>query len=282
MLTIKEVYNNIYKKLLIQKFLSPQVDTEVIICKSLNLTKTHIYTYPQEVVSKKQIELINKNLSHRLKYKPIAYIFNEKEFFGLNFYVDENVLIPRPETEILVEETIKLINKNKLKSFVDVGTGSGNIVISIVKNLSFDIISYATDISSKVLKVAKINAKIHNVFNKINFILTDKLKYFIEKNIKLDLIVSNPPYVSEEEYKSLQKEIYYEPKRALVVKKGIEFYEYFATYGRKVLNENGYLILEINSNLVREICDLFKKFGYKIIKIINDYQNLPRVVMVRI
>jgi len=86
--------------------------------------------------------------------------------------------------------------------------------------------------------------------------------------------------ILEKEYKNLQKEIYYEPKKALVVKKGFEFYKYFANNGKKVLNEKGYLVLEINSNLVREICSLFEKCGYKIVKIINDYQNLPRVVVV--
>lgn len=281
---LKEIYNNIYKEFENRNFCYPRIETEVIITKSLNFSKEQLYTSLQFLLSKQQIENINKNFFDRLKHKPLAYIFNHREFFGLDFYVDENVLIPRQETEFLVEESIKLIKEKNLYDIADIGTGCGNIIISIIKNLTLNCGKYkfyATDVSYKSLDVAKKNAEYHNVQSKIKFLLTDKLKYFIKNKLKLDIIISNPPYVSEKEYKNLQLEIYYEPKLALVSPTGLEFYKHFAFHSKKVLKKNGYLVLEINSSLLKEIIYLFKKNKYKVVKIINDYQKLPRVVIIK-
>ncbi len=280
--TIKSLYNKIYNQLLNFNFCSVQTETEIILIKTLGITKTEIYTNPDQIISKEKFTEIENCLSLRLQHKPIAYIFKETEFFGLNFYVDENVLIPRQETELLVEESLNLILKKDIKSFADIGTGSGNIVVSIVKNIplnsNYDI--YATDISLLALDIAKKNSKLNFIEDKINFVLTDKLNYFLEHQIKLDLIVSNPPYVTEYEYKNLQPEIYYEPKLALVSPTGLEFYEYFAKNGKEVLNQAGYFVLEINSNLLKEIINIFEKHGFKIEKVVYDYQKLPRVIVV--
>lgn len=277
--TLNEVYTEIYNRL--KSFTSARVETEVIISKTLNLEKEKIYIYPEKILNRKEIKEIYKNLNLRLTRVPLEYIFHEKEFFGLNFYVDENVLIPRQETEFLVEETIKLLSQCNFKIVADIGTGCGNIAISIIKNISSEIKIYATDISNKALKIAKKNAFLHKVEDKIIFVQTDKLQYFIDNNIVLDIIVSNPPYVTEEEYKNLQPEIYFEPKIALVTSTGLEFYLYFANYSKKVLRENGFLILEINSNLYDKICNIFEKNNFYIYKTIYDYYNLPRVVVVK-
>jgi release factor glutamine methyltransferase len=277
--TINKVYTELYNKL--KNFVSPRVETELLISKTLDLDKSQIYTYPEKIVSQNMLQLIYKNLDLRLKHIPIEYIFHEKEFFCLNFYVDENVLIPRQETEFLVEEVINLFSTYNFVSIADVGTGCGNIAISIVKNIKSNIKIYATDISVKALNVAKKNAVLHNVEDKINFVLTDKLQYFIDNSIVLDIIVSNPPYVTEKEYEYLQPEIYYEPKQALVTPTGLEFYTYFASYSKKVLAKNGFLVLEINSNLFNKICDLFKENNFCIYKIVYDYQNLLRVIVLK-
>ncbi len=277
--TINKVYNEVFNKL--RGFNSPHIETELIISKTLNLEKVQIYTYPEKIVPQEKLQLIYKNLNLRLKRKPIEYIFNEKEFFCLNFYVDENVFIPRQETEFLVEEVIKLISTYNFTTIADIGTGCGNIAISIVKNIKSNIKMYATDVSIKALDIAKKNAVLHNVEDRINFVLTDKLKYFIQNSIILDIIVSNPPYVTEEEYKNLQPEIYYEPKQALVTPTGLEFYKYFASYGKKVLAKDGYIVVEINPNLYDKICELFKKNNFCICKTMYDYQNLPRIIVVK-
>lgn len=278
--SIREVYNKLYKYFLEKNFSSPRIETELLISKTTGLDKTYIYSFPEKKLKKSEIKKIFKNFKLRAKHIPLEYIFREKEFFGLRFYLNRSVLIPRPETELLVEEVICLIKNNEIKTLVDIGTGSGNIVISILKNIDIEKITnvYATDFYKNALKVAIKNARIHNVVHKIKFVLTDKLDYFIKKNIKLDLIISNPPYVTEEEYKNLQKEIYYEPKYALVAK-NLEFYEYFSINSKKVLNINGFLALEINSAFFEKICSLFEKEDYKIYKVIYDYQKYPRGII---
>lgn len=283
MYLLKDVYKNVYTQLLNNhKIVSNHVEADVILCKVLGVDKVYLYTDPYSVLTPQQVENVNKFLYQRLSGKPLAYIFNEREFYGINFYVDENVFIPRQETELLVEETIKLIKQYQFKTCADIGTGCGNIAISIVKNIKDTIIMFATDISTNVLEVAKKNAKLLSVGDKINFILSDKLEYFIKNFITVDLIVSNPPYVTEEEYQNLQTEIYFEPKNALVAAcDGLEFYEHFAIYGRQVLNKNGYLLVELNPSLVDRIVNIFQQNNYKIIKVVKDYQNLPRVLIVK-
>lgn len=283
MYRIGEVYQKIYNEFLKNNFDSARIETEVIITKTLGIDKSVIYSFPEKKLSVKQIEKILKNFSLRIAHFPMEYIFCEKEFFGLKFYVDHNVLIPRPETELLVEEALSLIERNGITSFADIGTGSGNIVISILKNIKTKLKEvFATDLYENVLKVAIKNAKNYGLLEKIKFILTDKLKYFIDNKIKLELIISNPPYVTLKEYKNLQKEIYYEPYYALVTLDGLKFYRYFSANGKKVVKEGGYLILEINPNLFTKICDLFTTDSYKINKIIYDYQKLPRGIVIEV
>lgn len=280
--SLREIYNKLYKSFLKKKFDSPRIETELLISKTLKLDKVYIYSYPEKKLKRSEVNKILKNFKLRIKHIPLEYIFHEKEFFGINFFIDKNVLIPRPDTELIVEEVICLVRNNVIKTFADIGTGSGNIVISILKNIDIENIeiAYATDLYKKTLEVAIKNAKLQNIAHKIRFILSDKLDYFIKNNIKLDLIVSNPPYVTEKEYKKLQKEIHYEPKYALVAK-DLEFYEYFSTNAKKVLNTNGYLALEINPNFFDKICILFEKNYYKIYKVINDYQKKPRGIIVK-
>ncbi len=281
--TIRDIYNTVYHQLLQINSFSPQVETEIILTNLLGISKTDIYVNPEQVIPEEKVKEINNCLSLKLKHKPLPYVFNKIEFFGLCFYIDENVFIPRQETEFLVEESINLIIQKKIKAFADIGTGSGNVVISIVKNIvnTYDNFrAFATDISSKALEVANRNAKLHYISDKINFILTDKLNYFLENYIKLDLIISNPPYITEQEYRNLQPEIYYEPKLALVSTTGLEFYEYFADKSKDVLDEHGWLILEINPSLTEKICNLFEERNFKIEKIIEDYNKLPRVILI--
>ena len=281
MLTLGKIYNKIYSEFKRLNFSSPQVETEVIITKSLNIPKVFLYTMQDLIISEDKEEAILKNFYLRLNSVPIAYIFNEKEFFGYTFYVNEKVLIPRPETEFLVEESVRLILSNNIKTCADIGTGSGNIAISIAKSVNKDITIFAVDYYESAIEVAVKNAKLHRVEEKIKFLVSDKLEYFMKNSIKLDLLISNPPYVSYEEYKNLQPEIYYEPKEALVVPTGMEFYNYFAQYGKKVLNRNAYIIVELNPFLYEKIYNLFSTSGYKVEHIVYDYYHLPRCMVAK-
>ncbi|MCS7151404.1 MAG: peptide chain release factor N(5)-glutamine methyltransferase [Endomicrobia bacterium] len=280
MYSLKDIYKDVQTQL---RSITPAYyfETDLIITKALKIKRSDLYANPDKILTPSQVRTVNYYLTERLTYKPLPYIFCEREFYGLNFYVDENIFIPRQETEFVVEESLDLIKNNKLKVCADIGTGCGNIAISIVKNIPFYIKMYATDISSDALKVAKKNADRLNVLDKIEFVLSDKLKYFIKNEILLDIIISNPPYITEQEYEKLQPEIYYEPKLALVSNNGIEFYEHFATYAKKILNKDGFIVVEINHNLADEILKIFHNANYKVVKTIKDYQNLPRVMVVK-
>ncbi|MEN3013671.1 MAG: peptide chain release factor N(5)-glutamine methyltransferase [Endomicrobiia bacterium] len=282
--SLKELYNFLFQQFSKKKFSSPGIETEVIISKTLKIDRSFIYCFPEKKLSADLIKKIFRNFALRINYVPAEYIFKEKEFFGLKFYVDSRVLIPRPETEFLVEEAISLIKTKNIKTFADVCTGSGNIVISILKNVDLSKVEnvYATDFYKSALDVAIKNSEVYNLKGKIKFILTDKLEYFLKNKIKLDLITCNPPYVTYKEYTKLQPEIYYEPKHALVVERGMEFYEYFSNQAKKIVKKGGYLLLEINPALCSEISKAFNNDFYKIEKIILDYQKLPRCLMVKV
>lgn len=207
MTTIKEAQVSATQKLDKIGIDSSALDTDVLLSFVLKKPKEFLYTYPEKKLTASQIKKYNFLIKKRIKKMPIAYLIGHKEFFGLNFYVDKNVLIPRPLTESLVEAVIKEI-KNKKAIIADIGTGSGCIAIALKKHLPQATI-YAVDISVAALKVAKKNARKHHakiIFKKGN--LLDPIK-----KIKIDYIVANLPYLKVGQIKD---ELIYEPKTALL------------------------------------------------------------------
>lgn len=218
--------------------------------------------------------------------KPLQYITNKQYFMGNEFYVDENVLIPQPDTEVLVEQTLKVINKyidekkNKIK-VLDLCTGSGAIAISILKQLEknksveFEIEMYATDISEKALEVAKRNEK--NIFkiNTIRFVQSDMFEKIRIKDF--DIIVSNPPYIKTEEIKLLSKDVQNEPEIALDGgEDGIKFYNIINENIKEYLRENGFLLMEIGYDQKEKVQKIFKNS-----ECIKDYSGNDRVIIWR-
>ena len=228
-----------------------------------------------------------------IKGKPVQYIIKNQEFMKLNFYVDDNVLIPQPDTEILVENTIKILGKLEKNARVqekpnleekltvlDLCTGSGAIGISIKKYMKNAIV-YVSDISSKALEIAKINAKNNNV--NINFIQSDMFEKFNEmKNLKFDVIVSNPPYIETDNLETLPKEVQAEPKLALDGgKDGLKYYRKIADKGYMYLKDKGYILMEIGYNQNISVPELFKNNNeYKNIEIFKDLSNIDRVIKI--
>jgi len=219
---------------------------------------------------------------------PIQYIIGETEFYGLLFKVDKNVLIPRPETEELVDWIIGKVKSEKLEvknqndnkfrlKILDIGTGSGCISIALAKNLP-DSEVWAMDISEKALKVAKQNAEFNNV--KVSFLQSDILK--CKKLItKFDIIVSNPPYVRELEKKQMQNNVVkYEPKEALFVKNNdpLRFYKIIAELAKSGLNKNGELYFEINQEFGVEIIELLEEKGFMNTEIKKDIYGADRMI----
>lgn len=201
------------------------LDAELLLSFVLRKSREYLFTHPEKELSGAQIAKFGALAQRRQKGEPVAYILGKKEFFGLEFLVGKNVLVPRPETELLVEKALSQILNTKyqtLDTVIDVGTGSGNIIISIIKNIPDEmrkkINFYSVDISSKALNIARKNAEKHKVKKYIKFVKTDLLGYFIKKKLKLEnlLIVANLPYVSHKLYRKNLANLKFEPKNALV------------------------------------------------------------------
>lgn len=228
----------------------------------------------EKLFIKKEITGIEYNkymkiIKKRAEGIPYAYITGHKEFMKLDFVVNKNVLIPREDTEILVQETIKLNKKNIL----DMCTGSGCIAISLAKYIKDSKID-GSDISKRALTIAKLNAKQNNV--EVNFINSN---LFEEIKKTYDVIVSNPPYIRTRDMQDLQIEVKQEPERALDGgENGIYFYNKISKEAKKYLNEEGYLIFEIGYDQAGEVTEILKKYNYKNIEVIKDLSKNDRVV----
>lgn len=218
-----------------------------------------------------------KEITERLfKYEPLQYIIGQTEFYGLKFSVNKNTLIPRPETEELVDIIIKENSKENI-NILDIGTGSGCIIISLAKNIQ-NANFYATDISTEAIKTAKQNSDNNDV--NVNFKQNDiKLSQNPFENILFDIIVSNPPYVLESEKKLMDKNVLdYEPEKALFVsdENPLIFYEHIAGFASEHLSKNGKLYFEINEKLGEKIFSLLEKYKFSNIKLVKDINNKNR------
>ena len=256
---------------------SYKLDSELILAKVLNYTREKLLINLDKKLEKKIFKNYKYLINRRKKNEPIAQIFENKEFWKYNFFVNRNVLIPRPETELIVEEVLKLTNYNSSKHILDIGTGSGCIIISILKNRPF-CHATALDISSKAIKVAVFNAKMHHLENKIKFINNDVDKFNLNK---YDLIVSNPPYIKKLELMRLSSNVrLYEPKIALEA--GIDGFKEIKKIilkSKKLLKKNGKLIFEIGDKQKENSLYLLKKNGFYINKVCSDTSSIPRVLI---
>lgn len=245
-------------------------DVDFIISEVLGVSRTELVLIDE--IELEHVEEIKNKATERLSNVPVEKIFNKSYFYGLEFWVDENVLSPRPETEIVVEEALESIKQNNYSSVLDLCTGSGCIAISIKKNAQA--IVTASDISTKALQIAKSNAKKHNL--EINFI---KSNMFENLEGKFDLIVSNPPYIDTQEIELLDKEVKeHDPFIALDGGElGLKYYNIIHDNLRKVLNDDGMLILEIGDEQKDLIVSLFNDFD--LVKSLKDYSGNDRVLI---
>ena len=259
-----------------------KIDDETIKAKALlkyilNVDDAYLIIHNNEIQST-EIEKKYKDLMEELiEGKPLQYIMHTQEFMNLNFYVDENVLIPQPDTEVLVLQTINIIKQyeNRNIKVLDLCTGSGAIAISTAKAFENQAVQvYASDISDKALEVAKKNSKKNDVH--INFINSNMFENIDEK---FDIIVSNPPYIETETIKKLSKDVQQEPHIALDGGfDGLEFYKIIASEYEKYLNDNGTLLLEIGYNQKQSVTELFINRNVECIK---DLAQNNRVIIVK-
>ena len=215
-------------------------------------------------------------LQKRINRQPIAKIINNKSFWKNDFYVNNFVLDPRPETELIIEEVLNIYKNNNIKlKILDIGTGSGCIAISLAKEFKNASIT-AIDISQAALNVAQKNIKIHNCDSQIQLKLID----FNNINSKFDLIVSNPPYLTKNQFNNTDPEVkYFEPKIALVGgEDGLIFYRKFSNFLKNVMNDKAYFVCEIGINQRQDCEKIFKNSGLYLNKSVNDLQGIERIL----
>lgn len=223
-----------------------------------------------------QENIFRKHIKELIEGKPLQYITKTQEFFGIEFYVDENVLIPQPDTEILVEEVIEIARRENRKKILDLCTGSGCIAIALSENIENSNIM-ATDISKKALEIAKKNDR----KEKVTFKQSDMFESL--DNEKFDIIISNPPYIKTKVIENLNKDVQQEPKLALDGgEDGLKFYRLIAENAYRYLNEGGYLCLEIGEDQKEEVIELLEKMKYRNIYSKQDLGGNSRVIVCNI
>lgn len=253
-MTIKETMRKGMIKLKTGNVTEPNLKSRLLMQYILNKPRQYLIVYDDQILTLRQEVDYFKSIKRLIEGEPIQHITHQQEFMKLNFFVDENVLIPRPDTEILVEEVIKIAKKTKAKKILDLCTGSGAIAVSLAKYLG-DVEITAIDISSKSLQIAIKNAKSNQVEDKITFIESDLFSNIPDD--KYDIIVSNPPYIRKDVINTLTKEVQKEPKIALDGgEDGLEFYRKIVCESDKYLKFRGYLCLEIGFDQKNDVINI--------------------------
>ena len=276
-MNIENVLNEGISILQKNKIANPQLDSEILLSNSIKRDKKHIILNPKEVLNSEQLGKFKNLIERRKKGEPIAYLINKKEFWKDEFFVNKDVLIPRPDSELIIEQVLKIYSKDDQLQILDIGTGSGCILLSILKERS-NFYGTGIDISKKSINVSKFNAKQLNLTNRVKFFHSSVDNF---NNGKYDIVVSNPPYIEQLSLKYLEKDVVnFEPKLAL--SGGFDGFSKI----RKVINKtsnlikkNGKFILEIGFNQKNKVIKILKEEGFYVNKAIKDYGNNDRCII---
>jgi len=259
------------------KIPNPQLDSEILLSNLIKRDKKHIILNPKELLNSKQLNKFKSLIERRKKGEPIAYLINKKEFWKDEFFVNKDVLIPRPDTELIIEQVLKIYSKEEQLQALDIGTGSGCILLSILKERP-NFYGTGIDISKKSINVSKFNAKQLNLVNRVKFFNSSVDNFKIGK---YDLIVSNPPYIELLNLKYLEKDVVsFEPKLAL--NGGLDGFSKIRNViskAKKLIKKNGKFILEIGFNQKNKVKKILKEEGFYINKAIKDYGNNDRCIV---
>ncbi len=269
-----------------KNFENARLQVELLLAYALQFNRVQLYTNYDKPLSPNELALFRELLKRKLKNEPLQYILGETEFYGLKFFVDNRVLIPRPETELLVEEILALCKKSSedvIPSLLDIGTGSGNIPIILAKYLS-EATLVSLDCSRDALDVARKNAEYHCVAERINFVHHN---IFMPMNAmqsavhSFDMIVSNPPYIAKDEVATLPPDVRdYEPQLATTDDgDGYKFYYRIAEIGKELLRGEKIVAVEIAFNQSKKVQHIFAEFGYRILAVKKDYSGYERIII---
>lgn len=262
-------------RLLKKRASNPLQEARIILSHFLSIEMKDFYLLDDIEVDIDKLNLVYKAVELRLKNKPLEYIMGYKQFRLLKLKVNESVLIPRNETEEIIDIVKKFFPQARL--FLDIGTGSGAIALSLVKEIK-DSICFATDISEKAIEVAKENAKQNNLENRVFF---ERADLFPKEIMKFDIIISNPPYIDLNNTKLslISEEIYFEPKIALFTEnKGLLFYEKILLKAKNYLNSEGSCIFEVGFNQAHEVVEIGEAKGF-VCSIFKDLSGIERFVV---
>ncbi|MDD5492041.1 MAG: peptide chain release factor N(5)-glutamine methyltransferase [bacterium] len=263
----------------------PALEAQLLLSQILRLKKLDLFLKKEKEVAKKDLSNYKKFITQRCQRIPTSYILKNAQFYGLDLFVDKGVLIPRPETELLVEEIIKEVSEVRVTNWrvegrnpriLEIGVGSGAIVVALAKNLNQASI-VGTDTSAKALRIARKNIKKHQVETQVKLI---RGSLFARLKEKFDFIVSNPPYVNAKDFSLLQPEVGYEPKAALYGgKDGLDFYRKIVPQARYYLHPGGILAFEIGYGQGRKVKQLLEKESlFRSIEIKKDYAGIERII----
>ena len=277
MTNLQQVLNKASGKLKIKNIKSFRLDSELLLAKTLGISRGEVLLNLDKKINRSDIKKYDFYVNLRNQYKPISQIINYKFFWKYKFFVNKDVLIPRPETELIIEKILKILPKKSEKNILEIGTGSGCIAISLIKERPNCRI-VAIDKSLKAIKVARKNAEIHQVGKKVNFLNIDIDKYL---GNKYDLIVSNPPYIKNSELLSLDRDVrFYEPKIALSGGfSGLETFFKIINKCKKLLKKNGTLVLEIGERQGIELKKNLESNEFNQIKIYKDLSGKDRCLV---
>lgn len=253
---------------------TPRLDAEILLADVLGVSRAYLFAHPEKEVTERARQEWHQRLERRRAREPLAYILGRAEFYGLEFTVTPDVLIPRPETEVLVEAVLSVHPVR----VADIGTGSGCIAVAVAVKLP-EVQVWATDISESALRIARENAERHGVARRVKLVQGDLLQPLV--GMRFDVIASNPPYVAESERLSLQPEVReWEPAHALFAGDDpLQFHRRMAAEAHFHLHEGGWLMLEVGMGQAESVAFLLQEAGYRQVRILNDLAGIGRVVV---
>jgi|TARA_B100001105_G_scaffold21949_1_gene15632 release factor glutamine methyltransferase len=276
-MNIENILTQAFKELSNSNIKNANLDCEVLLSNIINKDREYVILNSKKNLDKKYIDIFNNLIDRRKKSEPIAYLINKKEFWKETFYIDKNVLIPRPDTEHIVEEVLKLTQNNSKSHVLDIGTGSGCILLSILKERK-NFIGTGIDISKKCIKVSKYNAKRLELDNRTKFYISDVDNFLIGK---YDVVVSNPPYIENLNLKYLDRDVVnFEPKLALSGgRDGFSEITKVINKTSGLIKKNGVFVLEIGHNQKNKVTEKLKAKGFYIKKVLKDYGKNDRCII---
>jgi release factor glutamine methyltransferase len=276
--SIKQALSSANEKLTVAHKASPRLDAETLLMFTLACDRAYLYAHPERILTTEEQARFDHAIAERLRGVPTQYISGHQEFWGMDFIVNPSVLIPRPETEHLIEAALPLARALRNPRIVDMGTGSGCIALALAKELP-DAEIFAVDISAAALEVARANAEKNHLGERVQFQQSDLLEGFAANSV--DIVVSNPPYVGDEEEDTVQREVReFEPRNAVFAgPNGTEVIAKLIPQARHVLKSGRWLLMEVSGTIAKDVIHLLR--DWENVQVINDLQEIQRVVLAK-